>query len=167
MTEPVRLFVDGVPVPQGSKSAYPNPRTGRIMMVEGKGAATKRHKQWRSDVRAVAVRWVEHHPGFVMLDEPVRLRAVFYLPRPKSYPAWRWIPSARPDLSKLARSIEDSLSDVIYRDDARISDLSVAKRYALDRGPGVSIIVDGLGAEERRFGDLWQALGGPVPKLNG
>ena len=69
---------------------------------------------------------------------------VFTLPKPKSAPKRRQtFPATKPDLSKLARSTEDAISDSgLWPDDARVVEyISLAKRYpgegvdALDR-PG-------------------------------
>jgi Holliday junction resolvase RusA-like endonuclease len=38
-------------------------------------------------------------------------------------------PTTKPDSLKLARGAEDSLTGIIYRDDAQVIDLNVKKRY--------------------------------------
>ena len=40
-------FVGGLPAPQGSKSAFVHPHTGRVVVTESSG---KRHKLWRDVV---------------------------------------------------------------------------------------------------------------------
>jgi crossover junction endodeoxyribonuclease RusA len=75
---------------------------------------------------------------------------VFTLPKPASAPKRRttW-PMRTPDLSKLARSTEDALTDAgIWRDDARVVEYGLlAKRYPGEgRGaleaPGVWIEIE-------------------------
>ena len=64
--------------------------------------------------------------GLATLDGPLRVRMVFTLPKPASAPkrCTTW-PMRTPDLSKLARSTEDALTDAgIWRDDARVVEYS-------------------------------------------
>ena len=84
------------------------------------------------------------------LDCPLRLHMVFTLPKPASAPKRRqtW-PMRTPDLSKLARSTEDALTDAgIWKDDARVVEYGLlAKRYPGEgRGaleaPGVWIEIE-------------------------
>ena len=63
---------------------------------------------------------------------PVMVRMIFTMPKPASAPKRRRIwPMGMPDLSKLARSTEDALSDAgIWRDDARVVEYGrLAKVY--------------------------------------
>lgn len=67
--------------------------------------------------------WPQGIPG------PVRLEITFTLPRPKSAKK-NAVPATRPDVSKLARSTEDALTDAgVYADDGRIVELLVRKSY--------------------------------------
>lgn len=157
-----RITVVGLPAPQGSKSAFRNQHTGRMAVVESN---PKKHKAWRDAVAAAASDWVWENHEPPPLDGPLRLRAIFYLPRPASYPKWRWLPDKKPDLSKLIRSTEDALSGIIYVDDARIVDEAIGKRYAIDRPPGAVIVVESLAEIERERGHAWSLSGGPPPRL--
>jgi crossover junction endodeoxyribonuclease RusA len=136
------LKVYGMPGPQGSKS-FKGMRGGHAIMVE----SSKKVRPWRQDVKAAAelVR-----AGREPLDCPLRLHMVFTLPKPASAPKRRttW-PMRTPDLSKLARSTEDALTDAgIWRDDARVVEYGLlAKRYPGEgRGaleaPGVWIEIE-------------------------
>jgi Holliday junction resolvase RusA-like endonuclease len=49
-----------------------------------------------------------------------------------------------PDLDKLIRSVGDSLTGTIIRDDSRIIAISAQKRYADDRGSGAVIRLNTL-----------------------
>lgn len=130
----------GVPAPQGSKSAFRNQHTGRIQQVE----SSKKVKPWRQDVKAAAMVEIERISAFgpwVPADGPLVVSMVFSFARPKGH--WRTgrhcnllrpsapvFPHGRPDLSKLARSTEDALTDVLWVDDARIVGyLHLAKVY--------------------------------------
>lgn len=112
----MRIIVYGSPAPQGSKKFVGLAKsTGRGILVE----SSKKVKPWRQDVKAagLAVR-----NGAAPLDGPLVVRMVFTLPKPKSAPKSRrtWA-DRKPDLSKLARSTEDALTDAgVLADDARI-----------------------------------------------
>lgn len=131
----VSFFVPGVPVPQGSKNA--GVRNGRAFMYE----ANKGHKAWRAHVQEVA----ETRAGAFNKDTPVHLEAVFVFQRPKSVkPANRPHMSVKPDLSKLIRSVEDSITKAgVWGDDARVVHVGAVKRYSDETGlaPGAHITI--------------------------
>ncbi len=59
-----------------------------------------------------------------------------YVPRPKGHygkkgllPSARPHPSVKPDCLKLARGLEDSLSGIVWKDDAQIVDEHIVKTY--------------------------------------
>lgn len=113
----MRIVAYGRPAPQGSKSFKGLSRSGHAIMVE----SSKRVKPWRQIVHAAAV---TARAGGSPIRGPVRVRMVFTLPKPKSAPKTRrTYPDRMPDLSKLARSTEDALTDAgVWEDDARVID---------------------------------------------
>lgn len=130
----------GLPVPQGSTRAF---------VVNGRAVTTSANRNlrpWR-DTMAAAARFAmqeatENAPGS-LLDGPVRVSATFTLPRPKTRPRRdRW-PDRKPDVDKLARGLLDALSGPVFKDDAQVVWLEVAKRYVGDEWalpePGVSV----------------------------
>lgn len=113
----ITIEVAGSPAPQGSKRHVGNGR-----MTE----SSKHVKPWRDAVRADAIlarQSLSHGNGsWVPLDEALVVDMVFTVPKPAAAPKRRrtW-PMRLPDLSKLARSTEDALTDAgIWRDDARV-----------------------------------------------
>ena len=80
----------------------------------------------------------------LVLDGAIRLTVAFYLPRPKKFK--RGVPAAHltaPDWDKLARSIGDALSGVVYHDDKQIVEAVIGKFYAeTDAPPRVDIRVE-------------------------
>jgi Holliday junction resolvase RusA-like endonuclease len=58
---------------------------------------------------------------------------------PRYTDAW---PDRRPDIDKLARSILDALTGLVWRDDGQVVILDVAKRYA--DTPSTSIVITSL-----------------------
>lgn len=110
----MKIVVYGTPAPQGSKK-FVGLKNGRGIMVE----SSKKVKPWREDVKSAA-ELVRN--GAPPIDGPVIVRMVFTLPKPASAPKRRRLYAMRkPDLSKLARSTEDALTDAgVLADDARI-----------------------------------------------
>lgn len=127
----ISLIVFGTPAPQGSKR-----HVGGGVMIE----SSKKVKPWRDAVRSDAV---EIRAGAEPLDGPLVADMVFTFNRPKSH--YRTgknahllrddappRPTGAPDLSKLARSTEDALTDAgLWRDDSRVVEYRrLAKVYA-------------------------------------
>jgi len=125
------IDVAGEPASQGSHSVI----HGRIVQVN-----SAKHKRWRNAVAFAALELVTD--GWELLDEPLDLSVIFYLPRPKT--ATREFPAVMPDVDKLLRAVFDSLSGVIYVDDSRIIRATAQKLYADARGPGALIRVNTL-----------------------
>jgi crossover junction endodeoxyribonuclease RusA len=125
------IDVSGEPASQGSHSVI----NGRIVQVN-----STKHKRWRNAVAFAALDLITD--GWELLDEPLELSVIFYLPRPKSVS--REFPAVMPDVDKLLRAVFDSLSGVIYLDDSRIIRATAQKLYADDRGPGAVIRVNTL-----------------------
>jgi Holliday junction resolvase RusA-like endonuclease len=131
----LHIVVYGMPGPQGSKRHVGNGR-----MIE----SSKKVKPWRQDVKAAAL---AVRNGAAPIDGPVSVRMVFTLPKPSSAPKRRrtWA-MRKPDLSKLARSTEDALTDAgLLADDARIIEFArLAKVFPKEdpealEAPGVRI----------------------------
>ena len=125
------IDVSGEPASQGSHSVI----HGRIVQVN-----SAKHQRWRNAVAFAALDLVTD--GWELLDEPLELSVIFYLPRPKT--ATREFPAVMPDVDKLLRAVFDSLSGVIYVDDSRIIRATAQKLYADDRGPGAVIRLNTL-----------------------
>lgn len=113
----IRLTVRGMPAPQGSKSFKGMSNAGRAILTE----SSKKVRPWRQDVKAAA-ETLRARSGAPVIDAPVIVRMTFTLPKPVSAPKRRrTYPMRTPDLSKLARSTEDALTDAgIWADDARV-----------------------------------------------
>jgi Holliday junction resolvase RusA-like endonuclease len=105
------ITVIGTPAPQGSKR-FVGMKNGHGVMVE----SSKAVKPWRQSVVYAA------RESGLKISGPVAVEMVFTLPKPKSAPkSRRTYPDKKPDLSKLARSTEDALSDAgVWEDDSRV-----------------------------------------------
>jgi len=137
----------GLPRPGGSKRAFVNPRTGRVVVTDD----CKQNRTWREAVKAAYLAVCAG--GGEPLAGPLRLELTFLLPRPKGHwgtgrdaeklrpSAPRW-PAVRPDLTKLIRSTEDALSGLAWRDDAQIVEQIARKVYCVGpQPPGAWIMV--------------------------
>jgi Holliday junction resolvase RusA-like endonuclease len=130
------FWVPGVPAPGGSKKAF---------IVNGKARLTdaaKGNKDWRASV-AHAAR--EAYAGPV-LEGPLFVSFIFYVVRPKSHTGKRGLlpsapafPTTRPDVLKLARSTEDALTGILWRDDSQTVHLIAMKRYGAQAGCNVRV----------------------------
>lgn len=144
----IRFFISGVPSPGGSKSAFCLKKggvyTGRAVVVDAGGEKTKR---WRSDVAAAAMeamRLADSAP----LTGAVELELIFQMPRPKSHfrsdgvtlkPGSPLRHITRPDVLKLARSTEDSLTGKCFGDDAQVVKETLEKFFT--DVPGCWVVV--------------------------
>lgn len=124
----------GLPKPQGSKKAFKT-KQGRIVLVE---AAGKPHKVWR-EVVAEAARVVA--PQEPLLG-PIRVEVELFLPRAKSNNDQ--FPIYRNDLDKLVRSVLDSMTGIIFKDDGQVVQLIASKHYSDNRDDGAKICVRAL-----------------------
>jgi len=128
-------------VPQGSARSWVRTRqdgTHYAVTTHDNPAVT----EWRRLVSDAARRAIP--PDFVLFAGPVALTATFYLPRPKSAPKSVIVPTTRPDLDKALRSVLDSLSNVLFRDDSQVYRVLCEKRYAQASAPAsAQIVVEG------------------------
>jgi crossover junction endodeoxyribonuclease RusA len=112
------FFIAGRPIPQGSLKFI----NGHAIHVRAQDLAL-----WRADIanaaRAINISKAE---GAVAID----LKFVFH--RPKTVK--RKEPSIRPDLDKLIRAVLDGLTDVAYKDDEQVTNLTASKSYGEQQG---------------------------------
>jgi Holliday junction resolvase RusA-like endonuclease len=138
---PITFRVNGIPQPQGSKTAFV--RNGRAVLVEGRrGPARENFKTWREAVQRGAA---EHCMGEPIAG-PLHVTAVFVMPKPKSAKKNATRPVTRPDVDKLARTVLDALTQSgLIVDDSHIARLHVEKTYATERDPcGVLVSISRL-----------------------
>lgn len=115
-------FIEGTPVPQGSKTAVVI--NGKAVMFE----ANKKHKVWRDHV-------ANKMRGARPTTDPVRCELTFIFKRPKTVKR-EW-PSVKPDIDKLARTILDAATGLVIKDDAQVIILNCRKDYGDE--PGVLV----------------------------
>jgi Holliday junction resolvase RusA-like endonuclease len=138
----IRFFVPGKPEPGGSKRAF----------IVGKRAVVvddcKKSRPWKTQVSSVAD---EVYRG-PLLDVPLSVEFTFIVQRPKGHfgtgknasalkPGAPKYPAIKPDVLKFARSTEDALTGILWRDDCLTVDLIAKKRYGDRPGVWVSVAV--------------------------
>jgi Holliday junction resolvase RusA-like endonuclease len=126
----ISFFVPTKPVTQGNHSIM----RGRIV------ERSHGHAEWRA---AVCLFGRQAMAGRSPLEGPIKLELLFYLAKPKK--PGHALPITRPDVSKLVRAVEDSLSKIVIRDDSQIVCLNARKAYALpsqDLGCRVNVSPD-------------------------
>ncbi|MFJ3030964.1 RusA family crossover junction endodeoxyribonuclease [Rothia terrae] len=114
----VRTYVPGVPIPQGSKTAFVK-NDGKAGMREANGKL----KAWRD-----AIIWkTAKHRGSFGVHVPVELTCIFVFTRAKSNKDTHHV--IKPDLDKLTRAVGDALTLAgVYADDAQVT------RFGADHG---------------------------------
>lgn len=150
----ITFHVSGVPAPQGSKTAMPVRKNGKLTGKTNLVESSKALKPWRTLVthQARCARPKEFTP----YAGAVRVEVIFRFPRPKGhYGTGRnggtLKPSApehhitKPDADKLLRAILDGLTVAgIYHDDSQVVEVETSKRYAAGDNQGATISVQPL-----------------------
>jgi Holliday junction resolvase RusA-like endonuclease len=128
----IEFFVAGMPVPGGSKKAFVVAGKARLTDMGG-----ERTKHWRASVAQAAAALGRE----TLFDGPLKVEFHFQIPRPAGHfgkrgllPSARPHPSIQPDALKLARSTEDALTGVLWRDDAQTVRLTITKTYGEPAG---------------------------------
>ena len=123
--------VYGQSQPGGSKRAVQI--GGRVRVID----ANPRSAPWKDEIRHQVGAAYDGHP---LLTGPLALDLTFYQPRPKGHygtgrnagivkasaPSW---PASKPDLLKLARTVEDACTGLLWRDDSQIVHEALSKMY--------------------------------------
>jgi Holliday junction resolvase RusA-like endonuclease len=136
----VTFSVDGQPVPQGSVVAHVHGKRASIHYAQGSGLAV-----WRNQVTEKARdAW-----GETVYGGPMHIALDFHRQRPRSHYKDLYgtvkpqflieRPTGPPDLDKLVRAILDSLTGIVWQDDAQVVSILAAKSYGAH--PGVTITV--------------------------
>lgn len=125
----MRFAVAGTAKPQGQLVRSPS----------GGLYNPKSVKQWRDDVKAIAVQSMAGKPK---MGGPVHVELTFFIRRPKSHMNTKGgLLSSAPlmpigrnsgDVDKLARAAFDAMTEVVFNDDSQVVNLGVIKCYSTD-----------------------------------
>lgn len=134
MSEPWsgRAVVYGKAATQGSKRVLPHPTSGRPLQVE----ANPRLKSWRSELQREMLAVAPPSP----LDVAFRVTLTVSVARPQAHYDSRGrlrddapeCPMSGLDLDKVARACGDAGSRIWWRDDARIVEWQLFRRWSPD-----------------------------------
>lgn len=130
------VWVDGIPAPQGSKVVGLT-KGGKPFVRE----SSKRLARWRQDVEvAVKAKMLSIAPWpSWQWDGAIRANFEFYFPITGDHKDGDLKISA-PDLSKLQRAVEDSITDAgLWTDDARLVQAKACKYYGQKTGAQINI----------------------------
>ena len=139
----IRFTVYGKSQSAGSKRAMPiyrnAPGGGKQLVTRANGSPmivvvddNPKSKDWKN---AVACEARKAYRG-ELLDGALSVEFTFYRPRPKGHYGTKGLnkkglasghPTTKPDVLKLARAVEDALTNVIWIDDAQIVDERLRK----------------------------------------
>jgi Holliday junction resolvase RusA-like endonuclease len=135
----ITFFVAGTPAPKGSKKGFiSRGAKKRVILVE----QSFKEKPW-----AQAVHWTAREVwGYEPQKKDAAVTIIFYLPRPKCLKDKINVRHNKaPDTDKLARSVNDSLTNVLWLDDKQVVELHLFKYYANPGEPtGAKITVNFL-----------------------
>jgi Holliday junction resolvase RusA-like endonuclease len=145
----IKLWIPGPPATAGSKRAFANKKTGQIIVTHD----CKKFKSWSYEIKAAAEKAC---PGpWQLLTGPIHLKLYVWIARPKSHyrsgrNADRLKDSApvahtqKPDLTKILRAVEDSLTGVVWRDDSQIVAHTTVKCWTDGHTPGTEIRIEAV-----------------------
>lgn len=118
------LIIKGFPVAQG------RPKFARI------GDGVRAYDPTKSRTWKQEVAWQAIGQNARMMEGPLKMSIIFYLPRPKSLPKKVKHHVKKPDLDNLLKSIKDALKGICYKDDSSVCQETQEKVYA---GAGCSL----------------------------
>ena len=141
----ISFFVPGIPEPGGSKKGFFSPKLKRVIITD----ANPKAKGWKASVSQAAAE-VAGQVTPEMMFGPLKVRMDFVFPRPKGHygtgknegnirDSAPQYPTVRPDAGKVARSTEDALTGILWKDDSQIVTEILTKRYGPI--PGCTITV--------------------------
>ena len=117
----IRFTAFGRAQSQGSKNAFKS--GNRVVLVE----ASKGLKPWRSVVALAAKEVMLDVQDMSLIEGPVSVELLFQFVPGKTVK--RKHMTTKPDIDKTARAILDSLTGVVWRDDAQVVELRARKSY--------------------------------------
>jgi Holliday junction resolvase RusA-like endonuclease len=126
MTAPVTVVIGGEPVAKG------RPRLTR----KGFAYTPSHTRKFEAHGRLAAQLAMDGRPP---IEGPVRLELLAELPIPVSWSNKKRaraitgdvLPCSRPDLDNYVKSAQDSINEIVIRDDSQIVEVSARKRYGL------------------------------------
>lgn len=125
----------GEPMAQGRPRAFTRPGMKGVRFYDPTPS-----KNWKMDVRHEVMR-----AGAQVLEGPIYMRLIFYLPRPKYLKDKVRAHVKKPDLDNLVKAVKDALKGVCWKDDSQVFDLKAEKHYTRPGQPeemGIYILIE-------------------------
>lgn len=150
----VQFFVPGLAKPAGSKRGFPIKRKDGSLGVAMTHDNPKT-KDWMADVRQHAAAAMAAHRTS-LAEGPIAVEVTFFVLRPNGHfgsgknghllkPSAPEYPTTKPDLTKLWRATEDSLTGIVWKDDAQVVWQHTRKAFVhASQVPGVKVEVFSL-----------------------
>lgn len=132
----IEFSVHGTPQPQGSARAFMPKGWSRPVITSDNAKL----KPWRQEVAGMARQAMQGEP----LESAVYVECEFSFPRPKSLSKKVRYKTTKPDADKLLRAALDSMTGIVFRDDAQVVSCRVTKGFAEE--PGARFAVGTLDA---------------------
>lgn len=124
----ISFTVLGTPVPQGSMRSFIPKGWNRAVITTD----NTRLKPWRQELGTSAlIAMREAKAEILPRPVPVQVVANFYFAKPKSAKKTITAKTTKPDLDKLARSLMDSMSGIVFEDDSQVVLCCLAKCFGL------------------------------------
>lgn len=121
----MNIFIHGKPVGKGSMRSFPSKHTGKMIFIND----NPKTKVWQNQIALTVKSEIQH--GNIDFMTPtlnaVTVSAIFVLKRGKA--VTRKDPTVKPDIDKLARTVLDALTGVVYKDDSQVCHLTLGKIY--------------------------------------
>lgn len=136
--EPINFTVIGTPQPQGSSRAFVPKGWKRAIIT----SANAKLKPWRQEVAGTAQVAMSQSKIGLLENVPLSIEAVFFFEKPKSAKKSLLCKITKPDLDKLLRGLLDSLTGIVFRDDAQIVACNVRKEFGLPSRVSVSVSLE-------------------------
>lgn len=125
----------GKPQHKGSIRSFHHKTTGAIVSM----STNKKLKPYQKSLGQCAALEMQERNVSLVISDPVSIIADFVFTGPKKMPKDRRGMTVKPDLDKLLRALKDSLTGVVYKDDAQVTEVSMKKEYGLVEHVKVSI----------------------------
>jgi Holliday junction resolvase RusA-like endonuclease len=133
LTDVVRIILAGEPEPYRERQrAFQRGKTGAPITYSYKVGSTRQYQAWLRDAAQQAME------GRELFDCAVEMTMTAYMPIPKSMRKAERIlaerellpVTKRPDTTQLLKAAEDAFNQVVWTDDARVSDHVLRRRYS-------------------------------------
>ena len=122
----ITLIVYGTPVPQGSMRAFMRPGMKAPIIT----ADNKKTKPWKQEIAGAADEAMRGQKFAVFEGVSAIVHCIFYFDRPKSLKKSIQVKITKPDIDKLARTVLDALTGTVFKDDAQVIELRLAKVFS-------------------------------------